>query len=162
MQGSNIVVSADVQAFQFKEGIIGTGVTAYPGSIMQIDFSVAPVGGRHTWVLYNRDADGNRPAGPLIILTEDRGQGRDYSTPYTAGERCSGIVPLPGQEFNCLIGDVSGTADAHTKGEILIVDDGTGELIATTGSPESEPFVLCETLAALTADTPAWVMYSGY
>jgi len=43
-----------------------------------------------------------------------------------------------------------------------MVDDGTGKLIATTGTPESEPFVLLETVTDPTADTLAWTMYSGY
>ena len=162
MRGSNIIVSADVQAFQMKEGIMASGQTPKPGTIMQIDYSVALVGGRHTWTPYSRDADGNRPKGPLIILTEDFLQGKTYDDAYVAGTRCFGVVPLAGQEFNVLLDDISGTTDDHTKGEILIVDNETARLIATTGSPESEPFVLCETITDPTADTHAWVHYTGY
>ena len=63
--------------------------------------------------------------------------------------------------MNCLIGDVAGTGDDHAFGDILMVDDGTGELIATTGTPESEPFMLMEVITDPTADTLARVIYSG-
>lgn len=161
MRGSKIIVSSEPKG-RFVEGIVATSLTPKPGTIMQIDASVALVGGRHTWGLYSRDADGNMPKGPYIVLIEDFGQGRDYSTAYAAGERCFGYIPEPGDELNLLLSDVSGTADAHTKGEILMVDSGTGEMIATTGSPESEPALLLETLSALTEDTLAWCIWTGY
>ena len=69
--------------------------------------------------------------------------------------------PLPGDELLMLVGDVSGTADDHTIGEILMVDDGTGELVTTTGSPENEHFVCLEAAADPTADALMHCMFAG-
>lgn len=161
-KGNKIVVSANPHSESGHwEGIITSGETPKPGTIMQIDPTVALVGGRHTFKIYNRDADGDRPLGPIFILLEDFLQGKDATTAYAAGDRCFLYAPQAGEEFNCLISDVSGTADI-TKGTILMIDDGTGELIATTGSPENEPFVLLETVSSPTADQLAWVLYTGH
>ena len=47
--------------------------------------------------------------------------------------------------------------------KILIVDDGTGLLIATTGSPEIEPFMNMSVVTDPTgADFLNHVMYTGY
>lgn len=167
MRGSQIIVSAPTSPRGvFMEGIIGAGLTPKPGTLMQLQPATALVGGRHTWELYNGDINGGRPKGPLIILTEDHLQGRDYSTAYAAGERCFGYVPVAGEEFNLLVANITGTADDHAKGEILIPstdEDATkGKLIATTGSPEIEPFQLLETITDPTADTLSWVVYTGY
>jgi hypothetical protein len=43
-----------------------------------------------------------------------------------------------------------------------MVDDTTGKFIATTGSPATQMAQLLETLPALTADTLAWSVWSGY
>lgn len=160
----NIVRASNPRGI-FLEGVIGAGITPKPGTIMQIDVSE----GRHatggfTFELYNRDADGNRPAGPLCILTEAGffNQGRDSSQAFAAGDRCKVYVPVAGEELYALISDIAGTADDHSFGEMLIVDDGTGELIATTGTPESEPFMLLEDITDPEADTLAIVMYTGY
>ena len=163
MRGSQIIVSAPTSPRGvFMEGFIGAGLTPKPGTIMQLQPATALVGGRHTWELAAPDADGGRPKGPLIILLEDHLQGRDYSTAYAAGERCFGYVPVAGEEFNLLVLNIAGTADDHTKGEILMVDNVTGKLVATTGSPETEPFQLLETITDPTADTLSWVVYTGY
>lgn len=151
-RGNCIVVSANPKG-HFVEGILATGVTAYPGQCVQIDASVAQIGGRDTWVLYNRDADGNNPAGPHIILTEDSLQGKLATTQLVAGERVRGYVPVQGDELNLLLANLSGTADDHTAGEILMINDGDGKFIATTGTPEQEVAVLREDVTDPTADT---------
>ena len=61
-----------------------------------------------------------------------------------------------------LLQDVAGTGDSHAIGDRFIVDNGTGKLIATTGTPESEPFILMETVAAPTADALAHVIFTGF
>lgn len=161
-RGTCVVVSSEPKG-HFCEGIIGAGITAArPGVAMQIDASVDLQGGRHTWKLYDADADGGMPKGPIIILREDRLQGRGLADAYTAGERAFGYVPLPGDELNLMLGDVAGTADDHVKGEVLIIDDATGEFIATTGTPETEVAVLLETVTDPTADTQAWCQWTGY
>jgi len=161
-RNNSIYVTANPRGI-FMEGTVKTGETIFPGVIVQFDISAGISGnGKFTWELYNADADGARPKGPLVIVVEDRKQGKLMTNSYVAGDHIYGYVPVAGEEFNMLIGDVAGTGDSHTIGEVLIVDDTTGELIATTGTPESEPFMLLETLAAPTADTLAHCIYTGY
>lgn len=160
-RGSKILVNTPRGKYLW-EGIIATGETPKPGSIVQIDASVDLVGGRHTWKIYDADADGGRPKGPYIVLLEDSLQGKTVSDAYAAGDRAFGYVPLPGDELNLLLDDLTGTGDDHTKGEILIVDDTTGRLIATTGTPETEVAMLLETITDPEADTLAWCVWTGY
>lgn len=160
-RGNCIVVSADPPE-TFTEGIIAVGQTPKPGTVMQKDPTVALKGGRHTYKIYDRDADGDRPSGAIYILLNDFLMGLPVTQAYAAGDRCFLHVPRAGDEFNMLLGDVAGTADDHALGELLIADDGTGKLVATTGTPETESFQLLEAVVDPVADTLAWVVYSGY
>lgn len=160
-RGNSIIVSANPRGV-FMEGVLGAGLTVYPGTVVQIQPATALVGGRHTFEVYNADADGGRPKGPIYIVREDGLQGRVMTTPYTAGERLFLYTPLPGEELNLMVGDVAGTGDDHTKGEMLIPDDTTGEFVATTGSPEIECAQLLETLTDPAADQLAWCIWTGY
>lgn len=154
------IVLTDTGESQFKEGIVSG--TPKPGTIVQVKAATEPVNGRFTWEVYNRDADGNRPQGPFAILTEDIWQGKTISDAYVTGTRCRLFFPHPGDELLLLLKNIAGTSDTFAIGDILIVDDATGKGIATTGSPETEPFIVLETVAAITADTLAHVMYTGY
>jgi hypothetical protein len=160
MRGSKIIVSSEPQG-QLVEGLIATGETPKPGTIVQIDASVALNNGRHTWKIYNADADGGRPKGPYILLKEDDLRGKTYDDAYAAGDRAFGIICHRGDEYNLRLLDVAGTGDDHTKGEILIIDDTTGKMIATTGTPEDEVAVLLETITDPTADTVAWCQWQA-
>lgn len=160
-RGNCIVVSANPKG-HFVEGILGSGVTAYPGMVVQVDHSIEQIGGRNTWVLYNADADGGMPKGPYIILTEDALQGLTMETVLTAGARVRGYIPLAGDELNLLLANIAGTGDDHTAGEMLIVDDTTGKFIATTGSPESECAQLHETVTDPTADSLRYCTWTGH
>lgn len=153
-KGNNIIVTGEPKGVRM-EGIIATAL--YPGTVVMITGFSNDVFTFDTW---NYDADGDRRE--VIVLLEDRLQGGLATTQYSAGARCFCYVPLPGEELNMLIENISGTADSHAILELLMVNDGSGKLIATTGSPESEPFRLLETLAALTADTLAHCLYTGY
>lgn len=160
VRGSEIIVSANPHG-RFMEGIISG--TPKPGTIVQLDLSVAPQGGRFTWKVYDRSADGDRPAGPFIVLLEDRFNGnRTYESAYASGDRCFGYVPLPGDELNLRFKDIAGTADDHAAGEMLIVDDGSGLMIATTGSPQTEVAINMEAITDPVADTLGWVTWTGY
>lgn len=142
------------------EGFVATGETFYPGMCVQMDPTVSLRGGRHTYKIYNRDADGNNPAGPHVIVLEDHLRGMVMTDSYAAGNRFFGYCPLPGDELNLLIENIAGTADDHSAGEILMVNDGTGKFIATTGSPEKEPAMLLEAITDPTADTLGWCVWS--
>jgi hypothetical protein len=160
-RGNRIVVTAEPKG-QFVQGYIATGITPKPGTILQWQAATALKGGRKTFELYNADADGGRPKGPFIVLLEDYLQGKAATEAYAAGDFAFGYVPIQGDELNLLIANIAGTADDHTKGEMLIVDDTTGLLIATTGSPETEVAQLEETITDPTADTLAHCTWTQY
>jgi len=156
-KGSEIIVSGEPRGV-FLEGFVSG--TPKPGTVMQIVAGTEPVGGRHTWEAYNADADGNQRL--AAVLLPDQLQGKLATDAYASGDRCYLYAPAMGEELNMLVANISGTGDAFAIGDILMVDDGTGKLIATTGSPESEPFIVLETVAALAADALVWCMYTGY
>lgn len=160
-KGNTILLSTEPRG-RFIEGVVAAGEAPKPGMIVQIQAATALVGGRFTFEIYNADADGGRPKGPYIVLLEDQWQGKTTSDAYAAGDRCFGYVPLPGDELNLLLLNIAGTGDDHAKGEILIVDDTTGKLIATTGSPETEVAMVLETVTDPTADTLCWCIWTGY
>lgn len=159
-RGNQIIVTAEPRG-QFMEGYVGAGETHYPGMIVQIDPTVALKGGRHTYKLYAPGVDGENPLGPLWVVLPDYLQGKTHLDSTAAGLREFLYSPANGEELNCLVKNLAGTADDHAVGEKLMVDHGTGLLIPTTGSPENEPFVLLETITDPTADTLAWVLYNG-
>lgn len=165
-KGNGIIITPHDYRGRQIEGKIAAAQTPVPGTIVQIQASSIPSttaqGGVYTLELYDADVDGGRPKGPFIVLDYDKLQGRLNSTAYAAGERAFGYVPLPGDELNLLVKNLSGTADDHTKGEIAIVNDTTGKLIVTTGSPECEPAMIMETITDPTADTLAWYIWTGY
>lgn len=160
-----LVNGTDTYSGKFSEGFIASGETFYPGMIVQKDPTVALKGGRHTYKIYNRDADGDQPAGAFWVVLEDAYQGKTMEDAYAASTgqiRVFVYCPLPGDELNLLIANLTGTGDDHSAGEILIVDDGTGKLIATTGSPETEVAMLLESITDPTEDTLAWCEWSGH
>jgi len=156
-KGSKIIITSEPKGV-FMEGIVSG--TPSPGTVMQIKAATEPVLGKFTWEVANTDADGNQRL--VAVLLEDALQGKLATDAYTTGTRCFLYCPIPGEELNMLLANIAGTADDHAIGELLIVDDGTGLLIATTGSPESEPFVCLETVTDPTADTLARCMFTGY
>lgn len=160
MKGSAVVISEEPRG-RFVEGVVEG--TPLPGTIMQRKAATAvDNNGRHTWVVYNRDADGDRPAGAIAVLLE-RGEGYTYETAYTTGHQCFLYIPLPGDELNVLWSAAgTGTGDSVAVGDLAIVDDGTGLLVATTGSPQNEPFVAMEAVTdVVAAGTMTWVEYTG-
>lgn len=160
---NKVVLGPEPYRGVFVEGTIKTGETPKPGQVVQYDVSAGMDGnGRWDWEIYNADEDGARPKGPLIILREDVLQGKLISTAYAAGDHAYGYIPVPGDELVMLLKNLAGTADDHTTGEMLIVDDTTGKLIATTGTPETEPFILLEDVTDPTEDTLVHVQFTGY
>lgn len=157
MVGNEIVVSSEPRG-RFTEGIIDG--TPKPGTCMQVKAGVAMVGGRFTFEVYNRAADGNLAT--VWVLREDHLQGKGATDAYVSGSRGFLYAPAHGEELNMRIANIAGTADDHVIGEDLIIDDGTGLLIATTGTPESEPFKLLEAITDPTVDTLALCEYTGH
>lgn len=157
-----IILSPEVSPAQLKEGIVDG--TPLPGTVMQIKAATATVGGRHTWEAFNRDADGNRPQGPLAILREDYMQGKTIDDAYVDGTRCFLFIPRAGDEFLVRWSKTgTGTGDAVAIGALGIVNDGDGLIIDTTGTPESEPVMAMEAISDVTSTgTLVWVIATGY
>lgn len=157
-RGNTIIVTAEPKGHR-EWGYIASGETPKPGTILQMQVATAIKGGKHTYEIYNADADGGRPKGPFFILLEDELQGKTVDDAYAAGDFAPLYIPVHGEEYNLLLLNITGTADDHTKGEILIIDDTTGKLIATASTPEDEHAILLETVTDPTADTLAWVRW---
>ncbi len=162
-RGNCIIVSANPKG-KFTEGKVAAGQTFYPGMIVQPDFTVALSSGRHTFKIYDRAADGDQPQGAFWVVTGrlEQSLGLPVSTAIAAGSHTEFYSPFAGEELNLLLLNIAGTGDDHAAGEILMVDDGTGKLIATTGSPETEVAVLKETVTDPTADTLSWCEWTGH
>lgn len=161
-RGKEIIVSANPRG-RFLEGKLASGITPKPGTMLQIQGSAGiDANGRFTFQLYDRAADGDRPAGPLCILLDNYLEGKDELTAYGDSKPVRCYVPIPGEEYNLLMADVAGTADDHALGELMMVDDGTGKLVAATGSPQSTPFMLLEAVTDPVADQLVHVIFSGF
>jgi hypothetical protein len=161
-KGNCIIVSSNPKGV-FLEGVIDG--TPKPGTVMQIKAATAAQGGRFTWEVFNTSADGEQRI--IAVLLEDSLQGKAATAAYVDGDRCFLYCPIAGEMLNMLVADVAGTgttaAEAKAIGDLLMVDDGTGKLIDTTGSPESEPFILLEAQAEpISADALLWCMYTGH
>ncbi len=165
-QGNKIVVSANPKG-RFLEGTV-TG-TPKPGQVMEIDWSEAKVNGRFTWEPFGVTAesspkgvgdDGDRRI--IAVLIPDYDQGRTATTAYTTGDRCFLYCPLPGEELNMLLEDVGGTGDDHALGDLLMVDNGTGKLLARDSDAEAIPFICLEVVTDPVADTLTHCMFTGY
>jgi len=160
-RGNKILITENPRG-KFFEGII-TG-TPLPGTVMQLETGTAVDGnGVHTWVVYQPGTDGDRPVGPIAVALE-KGEGFDNTTAYVTGDRGFLYVPLPGDELNMRWSAAgTGAADAVTVGLLAVVDTGTGLLVDTTGSPQTEPFVAMEAVDDVTATgTLVWCMATGY
>lgn len=156
-RGSTTIITSDPRGNMLSGYISGT---PKPGTCLEIQTPFYR-GGKHLWRAYQPGTDGERRL--VAVLCEDELQGKLISDAYVDGTFASRIYcPLPGDELNMLLLDVAGTADDHAAGETLIIDTGTGKLIATTGSPESEPFRLLEATTDPAADFLAPCMFTGY
>jgi hypothetical protein len=156
-RGTKVIISANPQG-KFLEGIVSG--TPKPGTVMQIKTPFS-ANGRHEWEVFSGHLqDGQK--GLIAVLLEDDLQGKLITDAYVTGTRCFLYVPIAGEELNMLVANLSGTADDHAAGEELMVDDGTGKLLASTGTPESTPFMLLEAITDPTSDTLAPCMYTGY
>ena len=159
LSAHNVIVLTAAPAGRFLEGTL-SGV-ATPGMLMQVKAGVALDGsGRLTWEKFNGAADGERTL--IAILREDLMTGRKKTDAYADGDRIYLYCPIPGDELQVLVKNETGTAESFQVGDKLIADDGTGLFVPTTGTPESEPFIVCEEIEAITADTHCHCLFTGY
>ena len=151
-KGNNIIVTGEPTGVR-AEGVVSG--TPKPGTVMEI--SAIASNGQRTYQVYQPGADGNQR--PICVLLFDALQGQLPTVALVSGARCFVYYPRMGEELNMLLADVGGTA-AHPILEVLMVDNATGLLIATTGTPESEPFILLEAFAE--AGGLAHCLYTAY
>ena len=152
------------------ERIIVAG-TPKPGQFMGIKGSVAPVGGNPTGVgrfTYEEagataasgskgmDADGDRIAVGILLAAGETAESVPHglmTTAYADGDSAAIYWLQNGDLFHGLFQNASGTADDVTVGDKGIIDDGTGKVLVSTGSPVAEPIEFREALTDPTADT---------
>jgi len=152
MSRAKIIVSSPARGIYF-EGTLASGQTPKPGTCISEKSD-------GTWEAWNGAADGEQDL--VAVLLEDSLQGNGVGTAYADGAHFFAYIPATGELLQMLLQNQSGTGDAFAITAKLIIDDGTGKLIATTGSPEMEPFKVKETTAALSADTLVLCQYTGH
>lgn len=166
MLGTQIIVSAHPMGHREECIVVGT---PKPGVIMNIVRPGVQLHGRWKYEPYGVTAAsgvqgvtaaGNRNA--IAILLDDAEQGKTYNDAFVTLTPGKIYYPRMGEEFNLWLQNQAGTADDFVIGDKLIVDDGTGQLLISAGSPESEPFICLETITDMAADTCTWVKYTGY
>lgn len=119
-----------------------------------LDSGSAPKPGQHVslkssgeYELWNGSADGEQ--GETVLVTEDALLGKMVTDAYAVSSRFYGYIPLAGDEVQVLVASGENIA----IGDKLIIDDGTGKCIETTGTPEQEVYRALEsTGGALAAD----------
>ena len=166
-KGNKIIVSAEPKG-RFLEGYISG--TPKPGTVVELKWTTAIKGGRWTWEAavttaatganHGMAANGDRL--PITILVNDELRGKLITDAYVDGDRCFLYQPAIGEEVNVLVANLAGTADDHTIGEKMMVEDGTGKMLVSVGAIEAEPFVLLENITDPVADTLAWAYFTGY
>lgn len=165
--GNRIILSGHPKGV-FEEIIVDG--TPKPGTVMYRK-STAEVSGVGEWepagttASLGMGADGdNIPIAVLLCFADHAAcpPGRTAEDAYADGERGAVYFPAPGEKLNMLFGNASGTADDVTIGMKMIVNDGDGKLIPTTGTPSSQPFVALEAISDPTADQLFQCQYSGH
>tara|TARA_R110002020_G_scaffold376130_3_gene587295 strand:+ start:20519 stop:21001 length:483 start_codon:yes stop_codon:yes gene_type:complete len=158
-KGNKIVVSPHPKGVEIEGTINGA---LKPGTVVQIDVSEGIDTGtnRMQWEAYAPGTDGDQRL--IAVLLPDRHQGKLATDAYVSGDQCFVYVPVAGEQLNMLYLDIAGTGDDHAFGDVMMVDTSTGKLIATTGTPESEPFTCLEAATDPTADSLLHSLYTGY
>lgn len=153
----NTILLSSAPAGRFLEGILNGA--CYPGTNMEVDAAVEPISGKHTWQASSLTT-GERQL--LAILLENEIVSKTCEDQIADGQRIRMYCPIPGDELLVLVSATgTGTGDAQAIGNMLIRASG-GTFIATTGTPEQEPFMVMETMADVTsAGTLTHVMATG-
>lgn len=174
--GNGAVIITPEPGGVFKEGLISG--TPKPGIVVEIKsissgiVTYEPAGTTAANSTFSgMAADGNRIPIAILLSSFDHeaalngGGKNDATVAYADGESCAVYYPQMGEEFNMYLQDITGTGsdqDFVIGLSKLMVDDGTGKLCMSSGTPESEPFIAMETKADLAADYLCRVMYTGF
>jgi len=154
-----------VQAAPEPRGIFRNGTIkgAYlPGSLVDRDPTVAR-GDNGQWTYRPATPGGDGLPSVIQILCE-RLTGHNSDVAYEAGEIGRLYIPAPGELLYVRVSAAgTGTGDSVADGDYLIVDNASGLLIATTGTPASKPFRAAEAVTDVTAaGTLVLCEYTGH
>lgn len=165
MRGNETIIQPFPAKGNRRTFIVPTGETWYPGMIVQsdpatnnpmADASGTKPTGLFTGKIYAPGTDGAAAGAPWIVTNDNlKLEGKLITDNYAAGGVASVYAPNKGDLLNLLIKNLTGTADDHAVGEILVADTGTGLFIADTGSPFWKAAKLMEAVTDPTADTLA-------
>lgn len=156
----NVIVLTAAPVGRFLEGYLSG--TALPGQRLQVKAGVPMNGGRLTYEVFNGVADGEAGRTPIILM-ENWFLGKGKEDQLNDGERIQMYCPIPGDELQVRVSSPgTGTGDAIAIGDKLMADDGTGNYVLSTGTPEAEEFEAQEALTdVVVAGTLVHSMYTG-
>jgi len=155
----NTIVLQAAPGGVFKEGNLDVTAGLKPGHGVEFKAATEPTGGRHAIRAYS-GTNGHRKL--IMILLENEIIGRTVDDTVPDNEQCRMYCPVPGDELLVLVSATgTGTGDSVAIGDKLMLANG-GTFIATTGSPEAEPFEVLETLSdVVAAGTLCHVVFTG-
>jgi hypothetical protein len=157
MHGNQILISSNPKG-HFFEGILDSSLTGdqlKPGRILRKKKSVAPIGGRFTYLDALPGTDGE--AIVVVVLLDDPNGGRIATTAYTAGRQAPMYIPAPGDELNLQATEGAGTSNSVAIGDLFMIDSDAGVLVPWIAYPKGPVFESCEVLTSVAADTLLWV-----
>ena len=153
-----VIVLSAAPAGRFLEGILSGA--CYPGTAMEVVPATEPAqGGKHTWRA-SQATSGHRRL--IAILLENEMVGKTPEDQIASGQKIRMYCPIPGDELFVLVSaSGTGTGDSKAIGDMLMRSS-AGTFI-TESSPESEPFMVMETISdVVAAGTLVHVMYTGH
>jgi len=168
MKGTRILVTSKPRGVFEDVYVVGT---PKPGTIMEIEPAVEPVGGLFHYAVYGTQAhatghyvenDGDRKC--IAVLVEKDQEGDTYDDAYVDDDLGRVYFPAPGEQLNILAEDVGGTGDTKAIGEEFMVDDGTGKLLTADNNAQQHPFTGLETITdgtVLGSDHVVWCRFNG-
>lgn len=169
-KGNRIIVTPHPRG-RFEEVIVNG--TPLPGTCMEYKPSSTDVGGRRNFEpagttaaagSHGMNADGDNIAVCVLLCFADHAAcppGKGPTDAYVTLDRGAVYYPVEGEELNVLFQNAAGTADDIAIDDKMIVDDGTGKVLKSTGTVESEPFQAREAIVDPTADQLLYCMYTG-
>ncbi len=164
-RGNDILCNGEFGKGRYQPLFNGSGGSLYPGTIVQIDPTVALKGNVATAIVFSRDADGDHSKGALFVVTHEMQKmvGKLATDSIPSGEMFQGYAPINGDEINLLVADANTgtTQEDIAVGTLMMVDTGTGLLVATTGSPETEVAYTQEACNDMSAARLVWCSWSG-
>lgn len=151
-RGNGIIAQAEPKG-TYKECVVSG--TPKPGTLMQIKAATADVQGTWTYEVLNPSADTDPRAVCVLLCSIDHAAcppHKDATTAYADGERGAVYYPLPGEDMNMLVKDVSGTGDDHAIGDRFVGEHGSGKLLVQATSANRASFQCLEVATDPVAD----------